>query len=814
MEGEDTKKIQEVKTDLNLLLECLKYHMNNPSSQREALFTIYSICQQNSNASVYFRDIGGLMFVRNLAKSSGHSMVKEAALYTLGAIAEANVYCQQSLCTSELFEDLVLFLSNDSSTNLKRMSVYVVLVLVSNNRNGQTLVRETGCIAVLSQLFKTVLSNCELNLSDKNVFQSYQLWSSVCSTLCVCVNNPQNEENQMLCCSLFPHATEWLINYMKPEIIRPICSFIGLTLANNTYVQKYFISVRGLDILSQVLVQLESDSHKTPSCAKLAVMVIKTVDACIADNPTFGVVLSKYNIVSKLLALLPHESLDSGEKFSIMLALGHCTEDCEENQYDLFKNNGLPLMIQALAESQNEELNKAATFVLYNCKKITEKLSLSLGEYSFDENEAEHLKDINMKEKNLEEFRKRAKEILHKIELLEGQENEENMQREKYNISSMKINDQDTLKYLHADSVGGIGTKEDEHKNQHRHPQSCNSYGVIANTCANNDQMTALLKSTNPVNICYRENGQNKAIDKGNSSCKENLHEEKTFNTKNFVSQSSDHAFKHPAHVMKAKKQQLPVTDPFTLCSDIINKEAVSFQSTDCCSKTLEYRCSGCIAVGKTLNSRNFSKLLQSCSYQCDRHKVIVEAEDRYKSELRKSLICNKKILLTPHRKGQLSIESTPPKRINKRRIRKNFSKEEITYLFHGVKKMGNHWNSILWSFPFQQGRTAVDLARKYHNLVKHPPCTSAQFDISAEFVLEAARRSRCTALGLRRGRQRARLPRRAAPPPGRPPRLPGARPASRAPAPPPGRPPRLPGARPASRAPAPPPAQGCPAAA
>jgi hypothetical protein len=43
----------------------------------------------------------------------------------------------------------------------------------------------------------------------------------------------------------------------------------------------------------------------------------------------------------------------------------------EENQYDLFINNGLPLMIQALTESQNEELNKAATYVLHNCRKIS-----------------------------------------------------------------------------------------------------------------------------------------------------------------------------------------------------------------------------------------------------------------------------------------------------------------------------------------------------------------------------------------------------------------------------------------------------------
>lgn len=45
-----------------------------------------------------------------------------------------SVYCQQNMCASGLFEDLILFLMNkDSSVNLKRMSVYVVLVLVSNN---------------------------------------------------------------------------------------------------------------------------------------------------------------------------------------------------------------------------------------------------------------------------------------------------------------------------------------------------------------------------------------------------------------------------------------------------------------------------------------------------------------------------------------------------------------------------------------------------------------------------------------------------------------------------------------------------------
>uniref|UniRef100_A0A8C5L9W6 Telomere repeats-binding bouquet formation protein 1 n=1 Tax=Jaculus jaculus TaxID=51337 RepID=A0A8C5L9W6_JACJA len=722
MESENTKKIQEMKTDLNLLLECLKYQMDNPSAQKEALITMYSICEQNSNAGVYFRDIGGLMFVKNLAKSSEHSMVKEGALYVMAAIAAGNVYCQQTLCTSELFGDLILLLSNDdSNTSLKRMSLYMVLVLVSHNRSGQILVRETGCMEVLLHLFRTVLSKCELNLPD-NDFQSYQLWSSVCSTLCACVNNPQNDENQMFCCSLFPHANEWLLKCIKPEIIRPLCPFLGFTLANNTHVQKCFVSLGGLDILSHVLVQLELDSHQNASSVKLAVMVTAALDQCITNNASFAVVLSKYQIVSKLVALLLHESLELEEKLSIMLALSHCT-DCGEN------------------------------------------VSLSRQDYSCYEDEGKQLNDTNVKKKNLE-HEKNSKEVFHAIDQLEREGNEEKIQRGKYknDISFMKINIQNTLKQPCEKSIESTKT-EDKDKNHSRLLRSSRFCGVMPKAYANGNQMETPVKNTNLVKFCYREVGENKALNKASSNYNQNLHGKVTFNQKNFSSQTSDHVFKHPSQVVKNRKQQLPGADPFTLCLDIIDKEVGSLQANDDCSKMLLNRCSGCIAVRKSLNSRNISKLLHSCPHRCDHHKIIVEAEDKYKSEVRKSFICNKKILLTPRRR-QLRIESTTPGEIKtihqkpdcqkfpgleacsynpsnqesvpgryqvqghpelhkKRRIRKNFTKEEVNYLFHGVKKMGNHWNSILWSFPFQQGRKAVDLAHKYHQLIKGPKCAA-----------------------------------------------------------------------------------------
>ncbi|KFO03566.1 Coiled-coil domain-containing protein 79, partial [Balearica regulorum gibbericeps] len=42
----------------------------------------------------------------------------------------------------------------------------------------------------------------------------------------------------------------------------------------------------------------------------------------------------------------------------------------------------------------------------------------------------------------------------------------------------------------------------------------------------------------------------------------------------------------------------------------------------------------GCTAGGLSFNSKTFIKVLQSCPYQCESHKVILEAEERYKKEL------------------------------------------------------------------------------------------------------------------------------------------------------------------------------------
>ncbi|NXB05582.1 TERB1 protein, partial [Cnemophilus loriae] len=653
----NTQQVQknqcDMKTDLNLLLECLKYQMDCPLSQKEALITIYSICQQNSEASEYFREIGGLMFINDLAKSSVHCIVKEAALFTLGIIIESNVYCQQTLCTSALFEDLILFLiKKDSGVNLKRMSVYVILVLVSNNKNGQTYVRDTGCISLLLQLFRTTLSTSEKNLSDENTDPCYQLWSSVCSTLCACVNNPQNEDNQNICCSVFPYAKEWLESCTEPEIVRPICSFLGLTVANNSYVQKYFVSIGGLDTLAKVLLDLMRDSCLSHSSMKLAVVVTKTLDACIANNSAMSVVLAKYHTVAELLKLLSNEKLSTGEKISIILTIGHCTEVCEENQCELLQNNGLPLMIQVLTESQDEELIKAATFVLQNCKQMTEQLSLKLHDNSLNVNNAEEL-DVQVRKRCLQDYWKKAKEILHRINSIEKEHDEERVRGEIF-VDEYSVANSEALKSHEVNPADPKKYTERTHK------EVC----CPQLTSKLNNQVLAPSVTSAPQKnetVTTVDAASTRQTELRNIPCSVTELQTDSVPQHHGINGKNQSALQAGLHFLVTVF--LPHLDQHSFCSEK-TKKVRSISATSSSQRMTDLRCLGCTAGGLSLNSKTFTKVLRSCLHRCEHHRVILEAEERYRRELRKvaagsssTSAAHQKMLLAPAKKDRLHKE-------------------------------------------------------------------------------------------------------------------------------------------------------------
>lgn len=68
-----------------------------------------------------------------------------------------------------------------------------------------------------------------------------------------------------------------------------------------------------------------------------------------------------------------------------------------------------------------------------------------------------------------------------------------------------------------------------------------------------------------------------------------------------------------------------------------------SQQNSGFCDDYHPYFLPGCTTTGLSLNSRTFSKMLQTCPYLCGRHRVILEAEERYKKKLQKSSDSNKR---------------------------------------------------------------------------------------------------------------------------------------------------------------------------
>ncbi|MBN3319856.1 TERB1 protein, partial [Atractosteus spatula] len=655
--------------------------MDDPHSQKQVLVTIHSICQQNGGIVDYVREIGGVMFVYKLFKSVQNSEVKEAALFALGAFAEKNVFCQQALCNSEFLAELAQSLSQDSSLNLRRVAVYMISVLVSNNKSGQSLVKTTGCIDILLNLFRTCFPISEKNIKQATFSQYFCLWTSVSSALCSCVNNPQNEENQQICTVAFPVSNEWLQKHTRRDILQPICSFIGLTVANNSCAQRCFATSGGLVTLVQALVQQASESNRSPSACDLAIMMTKTLCACIADNAPLGSGLSQYRLVPRLLSLLSCTTLDPQDLLCIVLTLGYCAEACEEHQVQLLQSGGLPKMIQLLTEPQEEEVKKAATFVLQTCKQITEKLAVGLNSQSWDSRN------------ELDSYKTSAEEMLRRFDAIKKQYSE----------------DQGQIIWANKEQQGAASNPAAQHYSVNREEVGRSSGtsepqggAVCSGDCKKHHISCGTLKrkSSLPTSLpvlgqpeTLREPDRDHRYPARDSQRDFNRHEQQEYFKEiyTFVPLCFRQVvFKHPAPLLNIDKKQkkiVSVKDPIVICSEILDNEISNILKTPASvNKYKNFRCSGCVTGVRALNSRNFSQILRSCQYKCERHMVLLEAEDRYKKGIRKllekkrnKLDSYRRITLTPVKKSFISKD---------KRIWPVFSLQILTHLKRTCNKL------------------------------------------------------------------------------------------------------------------------------
>ncbi|CAB1440989.1 unnamed protein product [Pleuronectes platessa] len=764
-----------IRTDLSLLLECLKFQMKSPELQKQALLTIHSICENRDVNVDLLREMGGVAFVYNLSKSTiVHSDVKETALFTIGTLAGANVFCKNSLCRKETFTDLAGWLMNEHlPLTQKRVSVYLLSVLVANNKLGQSLALTTGCVDILLDLFRTTFPlSKEATAVIANAPHTYQLWTSVSSALCGCVNNPQNEEAQRICVAAFPMINIWLqqIALARTEIIQSICSFIAMTVANNCYVQECFSASGGLETLTHSLLRLASVADTSSLSCQLSVIISKTLSACVSDNSALASGLAQYGIVSHLLSLLGSPNLELEDRLSVLLTLGHCTEASEDHQSQLVQCGGLPLIITLLTEDTCEEVRKAATFILQTCKPATVSLVPGLTAGHGEDKDVETLA-------HMESFRCTAQELLSRINQLEEKQAKgvQDEQEEKDPPTSTEgpvapsPSPALPLPPQHGKSISTIPTS-------YRQSSSHMETDVVRRRKLKPvEEMSGILSARVPEPSCRLMHGQEREPES------------------------------HILQAVSCFSPLAPVRHSTPIEINCANEELHDCDEGEI--KAEEHsvslsRCAGCVLPFDKVTSRTFASLQSSRHHSCDMHRALQAAINQFRAHHCSLLFRREnqdhnvelthqnpervsrarphrrqehrsvyKVSLTPickeagkvkrcfpeaHRKMQHGIALTPLHRGAKkrtetsqnkserrgrndlglcvldnepktttdpcstRRKRKDFCREEVHYLLNGVKRFGFSWNSILWSYPFQPGRTNIDLAQKYRQLMKH----------------------------------------------------------------------------------------------
>nr|XP_040017857.1 telomere repeats-binding bouquet formation protein 1-like isoform X2 [Gasterosteus aculeatus aculeatus] len=612
--GVCSKRRNTTRTDLSLLLECLKFQMKCPDLQKQALLTIHSICEKREDNVDLLREMGGVSFVYKLSKSSIiPTDVKETALFTLGTLAEANVYCKNYLCKKETFADLAgLLLKEDIPLTQKSVSVYLLTVLVANNKLGQTLGQATGCLDILLDLLRTTSPlSTEATVRAANATQTYQFWASVCSALCGFVNNPQNDEAQRVCVAAFATIKVWLQQIAVPrtEIFQPICSFIAMTVANNSCVQGSFYGSGCLDTLALALVRLASAADTSSTSCQLAVTISKTLSASITENTSLASGLSRYGVVPHLFSLLDSPHLEPEDRLSVLLTLGRCTEASEEHQSQLLRCGGLPVIITLLTEDTSEEVRKAATFILQTCKQAT--MSSEVPGLTVSHEEAE---DVNM-----EGFRATARELLCRIELLEKKQAmaAEAQQEDKEPLTSSESLGRPLLPPQQRETIKTIHTacrQADTRKH------------VEAGSDGNMTHISSHLKGrkekdkTGGGSVWYSVCNGTGSLMPSHQKSLEGDPEPRT----------ADHKlFKPPASVRHSVPKEIQGSDDKELkdCQrGTVGKIRVEENSLSC------VRCAVCVLPFEEVTSRTFASLQSSCQHSCDIHQVLREATERFRT--------------------------------------------------------------------------------------------------------------------------------------------------------------------------------------
>ncbi|XP_059163997.1 telomere repeats-binding bouquet formation protein 1-like [Physella acuta] len=346
----------ETQTDILTLLENVKCQGCNPSILHQALNALATIFCTITDSQDYFRLVGGLDVLTDLLVQ-GHCplIAVPGVLYCLACAVKQNVTSQNILLSNPVLKVLHCLLSeSESDSKILQSASFLLACVVSGSGKGQSLAYETQCLQDLLNL----LRNCvEERCNDDNK------WSVFTKAIGVCVNNPQNDKYQQVCCSVLPHVLKFLCDDPEHESVRHILFLLGLVVANNASNQERIRKCGGVEILITFIKKQLYSSLAIPD-HKLLASGVAALDACLAENEKACKQAEKLGIIPVILDVLDKRDLDQNDTQVVVLTLAHILESTKESCSLVSEGRGYSLLVNILTETQDEELFKTIKYIL------------------------------------------------------------------------------------------------------------------------------------------------------------------------------------------------------------------------------------------------------------------------------------------------------------------------------------------------------------------------------------------------------------------------------------------------------------------
>ncbi|GFS23571.1 telomere repeats-binding bouquet formation protein 1 [Elysia marginata] len=212
-----------------------------------------------------------------------------------------------------------------------------------------------------------MIQKCFLKIFTVKGFTANALWSVITKAVAVCVNNPQNERNQSVCCSLLPLALKFITSEPPQNPgIRHVLALISSVVANNTSNQNRLRQCGGLEELAK-LIKLQQSNHSDLTVSNI-VYVVSALDACIADNASSGIEAGNLDMISVILQFVEDFDHEPADLKTLLLAVAHILESHEKFSHCITEGKAYDQLVKLLTTSQDEELFKTIKYIFSLCR--------------------------------------------------------------------------------------------------------------------------------------------------------------------------------------------------------------------------------------------------------------------------------------------------------------------------------------------------------------------------------------------------------------------------------------------------------------